>query len=93
MKQVPRRGTRRQVASASGVDDDDASYHAFDPWRLMGDGEVVRNDIFSCHLQGHEEVNPAAEPRAARARAEGGCVNRHPSGAILALFSAHRQKC
>ena len=58
----------------------------------MGDGEVVRNDIFSGHLQGHEEVNPAAEPRAARARAEGGCVNRHPSGAILALLYERDQK-
>ena len=31
--------------------------------------------------------------KAARMRAEGGCTNRHPSVAILALFFAHDQKC
>ena len=86
VEQVPRRGTRRQVASASDVDDAIAPYCTFDPWRLLGDGEYSYSDISIGNLQCRGVVNLAAVSQTARVRAEGGCANRHLSGAILAHF-------
>ena len=94
VEQVPRRGTRRQVASASGVDDDVASYCAFDPWRPLGDGEYLYSDASYGNLQFRGVVNFAAVSQTARVRAEGGCANRHPSGAVSAILPrAARSVC